>query len=280
LKPGIAIDRFVYAYAVFGKAVHLVDSGVKGGEEKIFKALERSGRGRADIASIVLTHSHPDHIGGAKTVKEQSGCRVYAHGAEKEWIENVRLQSETRPVPGFDSLVGGSVEVDTVLEDGDTIELENGLRLRVFHTDGHSSGSVSLFEPISGALFCGDAVPQPGSMPVYEDVDASVRSIRKLMTVENVKILFSSWDDPKEDSAIGKAFEDGLAYLQAIHEAVVEAARNFPGFDGVDSVIPETHMKLCAEVIEKLGLPPFAANPIVARSIAAHLPLITRERLF
>ncbi len=212
-------------------------------------------------------------------MKDQSDCRVYAHSAEKEWIEDVRIQYEARPVPGFDALVGGSVDVDTILEDGDLIELEDSVRFRVFHTDGHSSGSVSLFEPASGALFCGDAIPQPGNMPIYEDVDASVLSIRKLMDVGKVKILFSSWDAPKEGAAIGKAFEDGLGYLQTIHEAVVEPARELRGPDPANPAIPIAPMELCAKTVNKLGLPPFAANLIVDRSIMAHVPLMERENL-
>ena len=53
------------------------------------------------------------------------------------------------------------------------------MRLQVFHTPGHSAGSVSLLVQGEGALFCGDAVPVEGDLPVYDDAQESVQSVKK-----------------------------------------------------------------------------------------------------
>lgn len=71
----------------------------------------------------------------------------------------MQLQARERPAPGFDTLVSGSLAVDRLLEDGDVFDLGCGLRLQVFHTPGHSRGSISLLLLGYQALFPGDASP-------------------------------------------------------------------------------------------------------------------------
>ena len=118
---GGKIPRFVYVYLIYGEKICLVDSGVASSAPMIFDYLRRTDRSPKDISYLILTHSHPDHIGAAREVQEASGCTVAAHAAEIAWIEDVDLQCRERPVPGFHSLVGGSIKVDRALQDGDRI---------------------------------------------------------------------------------------------------------------------------------------------------------------
>jgi hydroxyacylglutathione hydrolase len=262
---GVYMERFVYVYLIYGtNGVCLIDTGVASAEEMIFDYLRKTDRKVQDISLIVQTHSHPDHIGATRTIKAETGCSVAVHPSEKAWIENVQIQAQERPVPGFDSLVSGSVAVDRTLEDGETFDLGCGLKLQIFHTPGHSKGSISILLLGYMELFSGDAIPVPGEMPIYEDVLASVASIRKLRKIEGVRHLLSSWDDPREGALVHQCFDEGLAYLQRIHDAVLEAAGDDPSPDP---------MKLCGPVLEKIGIPPEVANPIVARSFAANLKL-------
>ena len=137
-RSGLKIPRFVYVYLIYGENISLIDSGVASSEQVIFDYIRKTGRQPEEISQLILTHSHPDHIGSALAIKEASGCTVAAHVAEKAWIEDVDLQSRERPVPGFHSLVGGSVKVDRVLEEGDILDLGDSLNLEVIHTPGHS----------------------------------------------------------------------------------------------------------------------------------------------
>jgi len=68
---GMVIERSVYVYLIYGKTVCLVDTGVAGSGKMIFDYIERSGRRPEEIFLMVLTHSHPDHIGGAQSIKEE-----------------------------------------------------------------------------------------------------------------------------------------------------------------------------------------------------------------
>lgn len=99
----------------------------------------------------------------------------------------------------------------------------------MFHTPGHSKGSISLLLHEDKALFTGDAVPLAGDMPIYDDVLASVRSIKKLKGIGGIKVLLASWDDPCEGDRVYQLLDEALSYLQRIHEAVAGVAgKDFP----------------------------------------------------
>lgn len=258
--PGKTVDRFVYVYLIYGKKICLIDTGVSSSEKIIFDYVRKTGRSPDEISMIVLTHSHPDHIGAAHAIKRATGCGIAAHSKERSWIQDVELQSRERPVPGFHSLVGGSVEVDRVLEEGDVLDHGNGVNLEVFHTPGHSIGSISLLLHGDGALFSGDAIPLAGDMPVYEDVLASVRSIRKLKDIDGINVLLASWDDPRCGDRAYEVMDKALRHLQRIHDAVIRAEGNDP--------LPD---ELSRRVLEDLGLPGMNMNPLIARSFEANL---------
>jgi glyoxylase-like metal-dependent hydrolase (beta-lactamase superfamily II) len=259
----VTIERFVYVYLIYGtNGVCLIDTGVASSAEAIFDYLRATDRRVSDISLIIQTHSHPDHIGASRTIKGETGCAVAVHPAEKAWIENVQLQARERPVPGFDSLVAGSLAVNRLLQDGEVFDLGCGLKLQVFHTPGHSKGSISILLLGYRALFSGDAIPVPGELPIYEDVPASVASIKKLKTVPDIRYLLASWDEPRQGDMVYQRMDEGLQYLQRIHTAVRKCSENVS--------TPEP-MELSGCVLKDVGLPEELANPIVARSIAAHL---------
>jgi len=262
---GQKIPRFVYAFLICGEKICLIDSGVAGSEKIILDYLKRTGRSPEEISRLILTHAHPDHIGAAAAIKRICGCTVAAHAAEKAWIEDVDLQAKERPVPGFFSLVGGSVQVDRTLQDGEMLHLEGGLTLRVLHTPGHSPGSLSLWLAEDGALFTADAVPIAGDMPLYQDIQASVRSIEKLSCIPEIKLLLAAWDEPRRGSEAYRIMDEGLQYLQRIHSSALMVAGAKPALLELDS------MQLCRRVLVELGLPPIMANPLVATSFQASL---------
>ena len=263
VAPGITLDRFVNAFLIYGKAITLIDTGVAGCEREIFDYIRSTGRDPSEISLIVQTHAHPDHIGATQAIQKATGCAVAIHAAERPWIEDVALQNRERPVPGFDVLVGGPATVNRVLEDGDVLDLDGDhiLDLIVFHTPGHSPGSVSLLLRYGGALFSGDAVPVPSDLPVYDDVEQSVQSIRRLNNLDGVAVLLSSWDEPRAGICACQRMNEALAYLQKVHDAVIESA-------GTGTPDP---MDLCRRTAKVLGLPPQAVTPLLARTFAANM---------
>ncbi len=271
IAPGITLDRFVYSYLVYGETITLIDTGVAGCERQIFEYIRSTGRDPSEIALVILTHSHPDHIGAARAIREATGCSIAAHPAERAWIEDVECQNRERPVPGFSTLVGGSVRVDHELVDGDSIEPDETRagEMQVFHTPGHSAGSISLFMHSEGVLFSGDAVPVTGDLPVYDDAVASVQSIQRLRGINGIHTLLSAWDKPRKDGVAFQRMDDAIGYLEKIHGTVIAAA----GDDSPDL------MELTRRVAGQLGLPPQAVTPLLARTFAANLRVRDRKIL-
>jgi glyoxylase-like metal-dependent hydrolase (beta-lactamase superfamily II) len=261
--PSGPVPRFVYSFILcIGKTIALVDTGVSGSEQMIFAKIRKAGREPAALSKVILTHSHPDHIGGAKAILDAASCTFAAHSFEKAWIEDTDLQQRERPVPGFATLVGGPVKVDRVLGDGDIISLDKGRILEVIHTPGHSPGSISLLLRPDMVLFSGDAIPVPGDLPVFDNPSESIRSIRRLMNIEGINYLFSSWDEPREGEEVYRAMDDGYAWLEEVSGAIKEVMATYPEMD---------LQELTRLVMKKIGLPPEAANPMVTRTIKGSL---------
>lgn len=269
VAPGKTLARFAYCFLVYGpETIWLIDTGVAGAERLIFEAIRQAGRRPEEIDLLILTHAHPDHIGAARAVRAATGCQVAAHAAERTWIEDTGLQEQERPVPGFRTLVGGPVQVDRLLAEGDHLSAGPDLDFHVLHTPGHSRGSLSLWLPREKALITADAVPKAGDLPIYEDVAASVQSIDRLLALDEAEVLLASWDEPQKGEEIQRQLHEGRRYLERIHRIVRQAAGEKMTMD----------MELCRQVVRELGLPEIAANPLVARSFQSHLQ--TGDRIF
>jgi hydroxyacylglutathione hydrolase len=260
--PFAVSTRFVYAYLIYGKQVCLVDSGIAPAKEKIFAYMQKTGRDPKEISWLVQTHSHADHIGLSAEIKQISGCKVAAHGAEKAWIEDIELQYRERPTPTFRSYVQNSAGIDRVVSDGDTLDLGGGLTLEVIHTPGHSDGSVSYLLSADGALFSGDAIPPVGGLPIYADVLVAIQSIRKLRKISGLKALFSSWHDPIQGEKVYRVMDESLAYIQKVHDLVRREKAQSPVLNSKE---------LTLRVLKGLGIPESLLNPIVITTIEAHL---------
>lgn len=270
VAPGKTLDRFVYTYIIIGrKQTCLIDSAVSGARSIIKDFLLELGKNISDISLLLLTHAHPDHIGEAQVIRNESNCRVETHPAARGWVEDIDKQFEERPVPGFHSLVGGSVKVDQLLNDDEMIDLGD-ISLQVVYTPGHSRCSISLYCEEEGVLFAGDAIPQGNDLPIYEDVAAAVASIRRLQKIEGVKYLLASWSDPQLDADPYRIMDNGLDYFQKIHTAI----RQLPGSTAITDP-----MELCKKMVTMLSLPEVAINPLIAKSFASHLPLLDQEEL-
>lgn len=269
VSPERKLERFVYVFVICSGVLCLIDSGVAGAQDTIFKALKSQGKNPSDIDVLLLTHSHPDHIGSAKAIKNKSNCSVWSHPAAREWVENIDKQFSDRPVPGFHALVEGSVTIERELEDLEILEL-GGTSLQVVYTPGHSRCSLSLFCKKSGVLFTGDSIPQGNDLPIYDDVGLAVQSIKRLKEIVGVKHILSSWSAPSLDENPEDLLNRGLEYFQKIHTVVRQVS--------LEKQIDEP-MDLCREVVGVLSLPELAINPLVARSLLSHKRFIDTEFL-
>ncbi len=118
-----------------GRAL-LIDPGEAGQALRDFIADRR-------VEFVINTHAHPDHIGGDLFAAEATGAKVLLHRADLELFQHL---------VGDELLRRGTLEF---LAEDQTITVGD-ISLKVWHTPGHSPGSVTLCWEAERALFTGD----------------------------------------------------------------------------------------------------------------------------
>ena len=104
-----------------------------------------------DLKFIIATHGHFDHVLAALELKLNFNIPFLMHQADLPIL--MRMQESARHF--IDLKVDPPAKVDHFLKEGDIIKFGKE-KLKVFHTPGHTPGSVSLFS--KGILFSGDTL--------------------------------------------------------------------------------------------------------------------------
>jgi glyoxylase-like metal-dependent hydrolase (beta-lactamase superfamily II) len=174
----------------------LVDTGLPGSGEKILALIRALGRRPEEITRILLTHQHPDHIGGAADLVAASGAEVWAHPLDTPAIEGTGKRDGPKGPLGivFNMAIFPRlrpVNVSRSLADGETLPVLNGEGgLRVIETPGHTLGHVSLYLPSRQLLLAGDALRHSGERVVpspamfNRDQAQALRSFAELTRLE------------------------------------------------------------------------------------------------
>ncbi len=189
------IRRFVYVYIIFGEYIHIIDTGVSSSYDEIVSYIGEQGRSINEVKSVLLTHTHPDHIGSAYAIKEKSNCIVYSSLMERDWVEDINIQFKERPIPNFYNLVNKSTRIDCFIQDNQILELENDIHIQVIETKGHSHGSLSFIYLEENAMFTGDAIPVVDEIPIFVSCKDSINTLEKILRIPNVVSYLSAWDD-------------------------------------------------------------------------------------
>jgi glyoxylase-like metal-dependent hydrolase (beta-lactamase superfamily II) len=120
--------------------------------------------GDRNLAAVVCTHAHDDHVRYAPEVGERLSAPVLLHPDDRVLWDLVHARHEP----------------DGALRDGMVLEVA-GTRMTVLHTPGHAPGAVCLHVPDLGVVFSGDTLFAGGPGATgrsYSDFPTILSSIR------------------------------------------------------------------------------------------------------
>jgi glyoxylase-like metal-dependent hydrolase (beta-lactamase superfamily II) len=110
--------------------------------------IEREG---LTLKSILLTHSHFDHIGDCAKLQSSSNAEIYIHPDDAYRLENPNEHTviSLPPIEGVTDY--------KLLTDGMEVAIGK-CKLGVIHTPGHTEGSVCFIDHIDKLVFSGDTL--------------------------------------------------------------------------------------------------------------------------
>jgi hydroxyacylglutathione hydrolase len=117
--------------------------------DEILAILERHA---LHVKTIVITHAHIDHIGGAAKLKAATGAPVLMNANDQELYDHLDVQASWL---GMEPPT--RTAIDDAARDGDVLTL-GPAEFRVLHTPGHTQGSISLWIPAENKLIAGDTL--------------------------------------------------------------------------------------------------------------------------
>jgi hydroxyacylglutathione hydrolase len=107
------------------------------------------------VKHIINTHLHFDHIFGVNSMSSHFGLTLECNRGDEFLLVNIDDQLKLFGIPGTNS--DYKPTIGNWLNEGDIISFGNQT-LRVFHTPGHSPGSIVFYDDSSQSVFCGDVL--------------------------------------------------------------------------------------------------------------------------
>jgi glyoxylase-like metal-dependent hydrolase (beta-lactamase superfamily II) len=164
----------------------MIDAGFGERIDLMASHIEQQGLNAHDISTVILTHCHVDHIGGADEFRRRFGSRLVMHELDAAIV----ARGDNRLTAAFCfQKVFRSFHIDLILT-GEEQRLTFGSQeLVCLHTPGHTPGSISIYADVGEkrVLFAQDL-----GAPLLEEFDcdraAWQSSAKKLLNL-NADIL-------------------------------------------------------------------------------------------
>jgi glyoxylase-like metal-dependent hydrolase (beta-lactamase superfamily II) len=159
------------------------------------------------IQLIILSHGHYDHVGAAKELKEITGAQIVMHRLDKDLLEKGikkmppgvttwgRILHQLFKFTYMPFTRQPKTDVDIVLDDGGMSLTDYGIRGRILHTPGHTSGSISILLE-TGEAFVGcmamNMVPltRKPSLPIFAEDLSILKESWKSLLKRNVSTIY------------------------------------------------------------------------------------------
>lgn len=207
IAPGVHAVRLlsVYAFLISEPRMTLIDTGLIGSGRAVQRYVTRIGRSMDDLAQIICTHAHPDHIGAVREIAGDREVEVLMHPADLAGL-SVRLRDAVanrnrgQLIAYFTRHPGEA----TPIEDGQLLPMLGGLE--VVHTPGHTPGSVCLYARRHKLLFTGDLLQVIRGKVTFastvfsDDIGLARASVARMAELDVETIAFSHYP-PWRDGA-------------------------------------------------------------------------------
>jgi glyoxylase-like metal-dependent hydrolase (beta-lactamase superfamily II) len=197
-------------YLIRGDRPCLVETGTAPSAPVVRDALASLGIGAGDLATVVVTHIHLDHAGGAGDIAAMFPAAqivVHQRGA-RHLADPSKLMAGARMVYGralerlFGVLAPVPAERIVALDDTGTVDLGAGRRLDSHYSPGHAKHHVGLVDSDTGDLYVGDAAGvylpdtgdvRPATPPPDFDLETALASLRKFAALRPSRLMFSHY---------------------------------------------------------------------------------------
>lgn len=247
------------SYALGSREVLLVEPATPYDDERaewLAWARGIASQGRR-IVAILITHHHPDHVGGAAFLSRELDVPVWAH---QRTIE--RLAENGAPA-GAEKLT-----FSRRIEDGAVMEVEGPTprRWRALHTPGHAPGHLCLFDEGTKTLIAGDMVASQGTI-LIEPRDGDMAEY--LAQLGRLSDLGAATACPAHGEPIvepTRLFQHYIAHRLAREAKVVAALQASAGPSSIEALVPTVYA----------DTPPVLWG-LAARSLEAHLIKLERD---
>jgi glyoxylase-like metal-dependent hydrolase (beta-lactamase superfamily II) len=192
----------------------VVDTGVPSSWDSLTEALRTLHRSPSDIAAVVLTHAHFDHLGFAERARAELGVPVYVHENDVPLTRHPMQYAHERPRSYYLAIHPRALPIIadfarhkaffpqplkevTRFEDG-TVSVPGSPR--VIFTPGHTLGHCALHYPDRDALIAGDAIvmldpytarrgPRLVARAATADVERNLQSLDALVETGATTVL-------------------------------------------------------------------------------------------
>jgi 2-aminobenzoylacetyl-CoA thioesterase len=163
-------------YLLKGKEYMIIEGGMSYIAPDLLRQFRERGIDISRITRLLILHSHFDHCGiGPFLRRKIPGLRIigsrrsqelyrkekvinFIRDRNREMIQALKMAKEAHELNlDFDRMA-----VDEAVGEGDSIDLGEGVRVRIIEMPGHSSCSIAAYVPSLKALFPSDAGGIPG----------------------------------------------------------------------------------------------------------------------
>jgi len=160
----------------------LIDTGAGRSADEIFENIASVGVEPSHIDTIVLTHNHIDHVGGAPILRERLGASIIMHELDADAVRRGDAHATAAAMYGVDF---PPTPVDRTFSRESEVITTGGVELVLLHTPGHTPGSISPYVIHEGTtiLFAQD-VHGPFLPAFGSDIYKWRESMEKLLELE------------------------------------------------------------------------------------------------